>query len=209
MIHIHITQHQLLQLAKDAPTLCRKHLLDLQKAADEKGDLARSAIVLEILTHEQERKKWQQINHTTRPPRGGAPITLQVQARQTVNTYSTENEMFECTSKHLSQQSHLAHSAPCYQGQLFDDLGFMGDTKCAQKILEGTYEYPPDTDKWTKKILQQAQMMSSQMSGTEIATMITMEDFQNYWQWVDERTLSSFRGITFSHYKAAANHYML
>jgi hypothetical protein len=65
---------------------------------------------------------------------------------------------------------------------LFEDLGFMGDTKCAQKILEGTYDYPPGTDKWTKKILQEAQFTSSQMSGTEIATMITMEDFQNYWQ---------------------------
>ncbi len=36
MIHIHITQHQLSRLAKDAPTLCQKHLLDLQKAADVK-----------------------------------------------------------------------------------------------------------------------------------------------------------------------------
>jgi hypothetical protein len=57
MIHIHITQHQLSQLAKDAPTLHQKHLLDLQKAADEKRDLACSAIILEILTCEQERKK--------------------------------------------------------------------------------------------------------------------------------------------------------
>ncbi len=103
MIHIHITQHQLSRLAKDAPTLCRKHILDLQKAADKKGDLACSAIILEILTCEQERKKQQQINHTTRSPRGGAPITLQVQARQTVTTYSMENKMFEHTSKHLSQ----------------------------------------------------------------------------------------------------------
>jgi hypothetical protein len=106
--------------------------LDLQKAADEKGDSACSAVILEILTHEHERKKWCQINHTTRPPRAGAPITLQVQAEQTmVNTYSTEHEMFEHTSDHLSQQFLLAHSAPCYQDQLFDDLGFMGDTKCA------------------------------------------------------------------------------
>ncbi len=80
----------------------------------------------------------------------------------------------------------------------------MGDTKCAQKILEGMYDYPPDTDKWEKKILQEAQFTFSQMSGTEIATMITTEDFQNYWQQEDERTLSSFSGVTFSHYKVAA-----
>ena len=113
------------------------------------------------------------------------------------------------TSDHLSQRFCLAHSAPCYQGKLFKDLGFVGVTECNQKILEGTYDYPPDTDKWTKKILQEAQFTFSQMSGTEIAMMITMEDFQNYWQQVDERTLSSFSGITFSHYKAAAFHYML
>jgi hypothetical protein len=47
------------------------------------------------------------------------------------------------------------------------------------------------------------------MSGTEIAMVITTEDFQNYWQQVDERTLSSFSSVTFSHYKAAAFHYML
>ncbi len=58
MIHIHITQHQSLRLAKDAPTIRQKHLLDLQKAADEKRDSARSAMIPEILTHEQERKKW-------------------------------------------------------------------------------------------------------------------------------------------------------
>jgi hypothetical protein len=135
---------------------------------------------------------------------------LRVQAGQTVNTYSTEHKMFEHTSDHLSQWFHLTHSAPCYQGQLFDDLGFMVDTECTQKILEGTYDYPPDTDEWTKKILQKAHFTFSQkMSGIEIATMITTEDFQNYWQRVDERTSSSFSGVTFSHYKVAAFHYML
>jgi hypothetical protein len=115
MIHIQITQHQLLQLAKDAPTLHQKRLLDLQKAAEEKGDSACSAVVLEILTREQERKKWCQINHTTRLPRGGAPIMLQVQTKQSENTYSTEHKMFKHNSDHLSQRFCLAHSAPCYK----------------------------------------------------------------------------------------------
>ena len=67
MIHIQITQRQLWKLAKDGPELRRKHLLDLQKAADVKGDTTRSAVILEILTREQERKKWDRINYTTRP----------------------------------------------------------------------------------------------------------------------------------------------
>ncbi len=85
----------------------------------------------------------------------------------------------------------------------------MGDTKCAQKILKGTYD-PPDTNEWTKKILQEAHFTFSQKnSGIEIAMMITTKDFQNYWQRVDERTSSSFGGVTFSHFKAAAFYYTL
>ncbi len=39
------------------------------------------------------------------------------------------------TLDHLSECFCLAYSAPCYQGQLFDDLGFMGDTECSKQIL--------------------------------------------------------------------------
>ena len=35
---------------------------------------------------------------------------------------------------------------PSYSGKLVDDIGFLGDTEAAQQILEGTYEFPEDTD---------------------------------------------------------------
>jgi hypothetical protein len=98
---------------------------------------------------------------------------------------------------------------PWYHGQLFDDLVFMGDTDCTHQIIEGTHVYPPDINIWMKKILQEAHYTFSQMSGAEIATTITTEKFQYFWQQVDERTSSSFRGITFLHHKAAALHPML
>jgi hypothetical protein len=47
------------------------------------------------------------------------------------------------------------------------------------------------------------------MSGAEIAIIVTTEDFQKNWIWVDERTSSSFNGVTFSHYKAATTNQML
>jgi hypothetical protein len=84
----------------------------------------------------------------------------------------------------------------------------MGDTECSQKILEGMYEYPPDIDIWTKKTLQEAHHTFSRMSGAKIATTISTMDFQQYWKRVDERTSSSFSGVTFSHYKAVASHLM-
>jgi hypothetical protein len=47
------------------------------------------------------------------------------------------------------------------------------------------------------------------MSGAKIATTISTMDFRQYWKRVDERTSSSFCGVTFSHYKAVASHLML
>ena len=209
MIHIEITHNKLSELAKDAPTLRRQHLLDLRKAADDRGDTARSSIILEILTQEQEQKKWPWINYTTRSPQGGNPLLVRVQSGPLVTTHNTKDAVVAHTSDHLSERFRLAYSAPCYRGQLFDDLGFMGDTECSQQILEGTYDYPPDTDIWTKKILQEAQHTFARMSGMEIATTISTADFQQYWRRVNERTSSSFSGITFSHYKAVASHTML
>ncbi len=108
------------------------------------------------LKYEQERKKWHRINYTTQPPQGGNPLAVRVQSGPIVTTYDTKTEVVGHTSDHLSERFWLAYSAPCYHGQLFDDVGFMGDTECSQQILEGTYEYPPDTNIWTKKILQEA-----------------------------------------------------
>ncbi len=113
------------------------------------------------------------------------------------------------TSDHPSECFRLAYSAPCFQGQIFDYLGFMGDTECSKQILEGTYDYPPNTNIWTKKIFQEAHYTFSRMSGTEISTTISTLDFLQYWIKEDERTSSSFSGITILHYKVAASYSVL
>ncbi len=113
------------------------------------------------------------------------------------------------TLYHLSECFRLVYSAPCYQGQLFDNLGFMGDTEYSKQILEGTYEYPPNTNIWTKKILQELHYNCSRMSGAKIATTIFTADFQLYWIKLDKWTSSSFSSVTFSHYKAEVSHSML
>jgi hypothetical protein len=135
----------------------------------------------------------------TQLPPGGNPLTIRVQVGPVVNQYDTKQEVVDHTLDHLFECFCLVYSAPCYQGQLFDDLGFMGDTECSRKILEGTYEYPPNTNVWMKKILQEAHYTFSRMSGAKIATTFFTADFQQYWIKVD-RNSSSFSGVTFLHY---------
>ncbi len=84
-----------------------------------------------------------------------------MQSGPDIKTYDTEQEAVAHTADHLSECFRLAYSEPCCRGQLFDDLGFTEDTACAQQILEGTYDYPPDTYIWTKKILQEVQITFS------------------------------------------------
>jgi hypothetical protein len=57
MIQIEVAHRRLSEMAKDAPALRCQHLLDFQKAADDRGDSVHLGIILEILTREQERKK--------------------------------------------------------------------------------------------------------------------------------------------------------
>jgi hypothetical protein len=150
-----------------------------------------------MITREQEQKKLHRINYTTQPPQGGNPLTVHVQVVTVVNQYDTKQEVVDHTLDHLSECFHLAYSAPCYQGQLFDGLGFMGDTECSKQILEGTYEYPPNTNVWKKKILQEAHYTFPRMSGAKIATTISTAGFQQYWLNIDKQTSSSFSGVTF------------
>ena len=83
-------------------------------------------------------------------------------------------------------------------------MGFVGDTEVARAILEGTYVYPPDPDPATKLLLEEAAMTYAKMPAEEIATYVTVEDFQYYWQRSNERVSSSYSGLHFGHYKAVS-----
>ena len=82
-------------------------------------------------------------------------------------------------------------------------MGFVGDTEAARAILEGTYVYPPDIDPATKLLLEEAAMTYAKMPAEEIATYVTVEDFQYYWQRANERVSLPYSGLYFGQYKAA------
>ena len=73
-----------------------------------------------------------------------------------VEEYETEDAIFSKVSTHLADRFRLAFTAPSDSGQLFDDIGFVGDMEAARAILEGTYEYPSDIDPATKLLLGEA-----------------------------------------------------
>ena len=89
-------------------------------------------------------------------------------------------------------------------GKIFDDIGFLGDTEDARRILEGTYTYPTDTDPATRLLLEEAAITFAKLSKEQVATYVTVDDFIHYWKTVNERILSSYSGLHMGHYKAAS-----
>ena len=91
-------------------------------------------------------KRWHRVNYSAGTPHGGAALSVKVKVNEEMEEFHTEGEVFLQVSSHLSERFRLAFTAGCFKGQLFNDLGFIGNAHVAQQILEGTYNYPPDVD---------------------------------------------------------------
>jgi hypothetical protein len=199
-----VAEQEIKHLLKDAPALRCQHLLDLIQDAKKHDDTIRTKTILEILKREEQKKQWRQINHSTRPPRGGNPTAIKVQMPTGTIKYNTEEEVFENAAAHLSKRFWLAYLAPVFLSEIMNDIGYLGDTQHARVILEGTYTYSPDTDQWTMKILKEAHMSYQQLSNKSIDTTVSIFDFQDYWQGANEAISSLYSRIHFGHYKAAS-----
>jgi hypothetical protein len=73
-----------------------------------------------------------------------------------------------------------------------------------QQILKGTYKYPHDLNPATRLLFKEAAVTYAALSLTKIATYVTVEDFQHFWQTAREHTRLSYSGLHFGHYMAAS-----
>ena len=191
-------------LKAKAPEMQRKHLqkrLEFhQKAGNEKAIVD----VTRIIRYESDEKRYNRLRWSTKPKQGGSVYNVRIKNGDTEEVINTEEGIFKHVSEHLSDQFRLTFTAKCYNGKLFDDIGFIGDTDAARSILEGTYNYPPDLDTATKLLFEEAVITYSKIPKEELATYVTVEDYQYYWQRANKRISSSYSGLHFGHYKAAA-----
>ncbi len=81
----------------------------------------------------------------------------------------------------LVERFQLALVAQCHHGTFFKDMGHLADGPAAQQILEGTYVYPRDLNPVTRLLFEEAAHTYAILAPTEIATYVTVEDFQHFW----------------------------
>ena len=112
---------------------------------------------------------------------------------------------FDAVKPVLTDHFSGAFSLLFYSGRLFDNLGFMGDSKYTQQVLERTYIFPEGIDPATKMLLEECSMIYLSMLREEVCTFATAEDYQYYWKRDKERISSSYSRLHFRHYIAVAD----
>ena len=87
------------------------------------------------------------------------------------------------------------------QDPLFQLLGD-GTTDFSNKVLDGTFNSPDNTDQYTQELFQALKRLPD--AGNIETTAITREIFQSGWRKMKERTSAGISGIHFGHLKACA-----
>lgn len=159
----------------------------------------------EILRNEAQKKVWRGIHRVTKPNRNGSAVRVEVPQKEGPPIVCDTKETVEAAiAGENSKRFGMANSAPICQGALFELLGYSANTETAERILDGTWEPPDDTDGPTLIILKEIGRIWKKMQDGEVDIVISQEDFQHYWRRAKERTSSSFSGLHMGHYKAAS-----
>jgi hypothetical protein len=75
---------------------------------------------------------------------------------------------------------------PISRIKLIDQLGYLGDSKIAQKIIKGTFDIPDEIDNATTLILEEIGKIGVQLSNGKVKIEITKEELQNFWRRIKD-----------------------
>ena len=180
-LHVKICKQKLRLLRGQASYLRQCHLTRRITKALADGDEDKAKDILEIIKRERRKKKFVRLRHATGKCRGSSVLSVQVPveggAEGETRNCATQKDIFNAARPVLRTRFTGAMGSPFYSNQLFDDVGFTGDTECAQQILEGMYEIPGGTDEFTTLLLKECAEMYRKMSREDVATYITVEDY--------------------------------
>jgi hypothetical protein len=133
-------------------------------------------------------------------------MAIQVDDDGNVVRYDTQEDIVRVINSRIGSRYRLGLRAMEANSQIAKDLGALGDGEAVQKILDGTYVFPPDTDPGLVAILEEAAHIRSEMDQlTTAESDATVEEFISHWRSAREKTSSSDSGRHFGHYIAASD----
>ena len=134
-------KHNLALLEKHGLLFRLRFLKQLVTTAKRHGDTHRASCITGIIQNEAIRKRWRQINRSTR--QAWESLTVRVKIPTTdggFDKFKTKEGVFDAVSATLVERFQSGLVANCHQGTIFEDVRHLTDGPVAQQILEGTYE---------------------------------------------------------------------
>jgi hypothetical protein len=182
-------------LKPKAPELRQIFLRDQAKETNK--DTASRAAAKRMLREERQRETSRFIRHILGRTQGGS-VTRKVEAINALGQHITKESQQDVEAAIMANNEarfRLTEDTPLMQPAFVHDLGYLGCTEAASRILQGTYECPDGTDDYTRLFV--TDMQRRRAPGHRMNCTISKEDYKGYWKQARERTSSFFFGHAF------------
>eukprot|EP00956_Cyclotella_meneghiniana_P028832 scaffold68204_cov23-Cyclotella_meneghiniana.AAC.4 len=171
----------LMELRKIAPELRTKHLRQCLVTAIENGDEEAIQEITRIRRKECDRKRRMNINKYVKPNQGRMVMAVQVDENGTPVRYDSHDGFVRVVNSRIGQRYKLGLRSPLSMGQLAEDIGQYAEKEAAQRILDGTYEFPEGTDEALIELLKEAARIRVAFDTNDTEPdYVTVEDFIGY-----------------------------
>jgi hypothetical protein len=172
-------ERRLVELKPVAPLLRTEQIRNCLGEARRNGDKCRERCIRQIMANELSHKHWGGVRQSTKVQSRGALTAVKIRQGDEDLLFNTQAGVEQQGARKLMDRFKLGRTAPISAGQLFDDIGYLGDTTSIQAILEGTYEFPPEMDPHTRLLCEEAHRIFTLKTTDEISNFAT-EDYQSF-----------------------------
>ena len=173
----------------------------LIQAKAEAGNIKAVTVLKNIQHREAMAATYGRIRSTIKQQQNGT-TKVQVTTNERLKEITKKKHMEKEIIKENERKFHQTEGrCPLLHGQLYKDLGAIGDGPKVEEVLNGTYTPPPGTSEVTKSWLKRMTMVNPDKLKNAI---ISLQDYRKGWSKIKERTASGELHI--GHFKAGVQH---
>ncbi len=103
----------------------------------------------------------------------------------TVIKSTSQEEMENFIIKEIEFRFQLTTESPISSTKLIDQLGYLGNNKITQKLVEGKFDIPEEIDDTTALILEEICKSGVKLTNREVTIDVTPDDFKYLWKRVN------------------------
>ena len=161
-----------------------------------------------ILRREQQRELAWAAKKVTGKTASKSVTKIEINGQECSDRKEMESKLLQVNESKIS----ACENTPFLQQPLLQDFGYNANTPQAEQVLNGTYQPPPLTNKYAKKLLQALQKphaVSSIPIKFQPKHKIMVEELIRGWRRAKEATSAGMSGIHFGMYKAHTKRHQL